>query len=58
VRLAAEVDRYLHDGPPGYLIRGHGLYAWGADMGAAVRHLEAFEFLLQCALLTREVTRS
>jgi len=58
VRLAAEVDRYLHGGPPGYLIRGHGLYAWGADMDAAVRHLEAFEFLLQCALLTRGVTRS
>ncbi|MBI1195430.1 MAG: methylthioribulose 1-phosphate dehydratase [Gammaproteobacteria bacterium] len=58
VRLAGEVERHLHDGPPGYLIRGHGLYAWGADMDAAVRHLEAFEFLLQCELLTREVTRS
>jgi len=58
MRLSAEVDRYLHNGPPGYLIRGHGLYAWGADMDAAVQHLEAFEFLLECELLTREVTRS
>lgn len=58
MRLAAEVERYLYEGPPGYLIRGHGLYAWGADMKAAFRHLEAFEFLLQCELLTREVTRS
>jgi len=59
VCLAAEVEPHLHDdGPPGYLIRGHGLYAWGVDMDAAVRHLEAFEFLLQCALLTREVERS
>jgi len=57
-RLAAKVEPHLHDGPPGYLIRGHGLYAWGVDMDAAVRHLEAFEFLLQCALVTREVERS
>ena len=35
---------------PGYLIRGHGLYAWGADLDAATRHVEAFEFLFACAL--------
>ena len=32
---------------PGFLLRGHGLYAWGADLAAAHRHTEAFEFLLE-----------
>ncbi len=30
----------------GYLIAGHGLYAWGRDLAEARRHLDAFEFLL------------
>jgi len=34
----------------GYLIEGHGLYAWGRNMSEARRHLEAFEFLLACEL--------
>ena len=34
----------------GYLIEGHGIYAWGRDMAEARRHLEAFEFLLGCEL--------
>ena len=33
---------------PGFLIRGHGLYAWGADAAAAQRHVEGFEFLFEC----------
>lgn len=39
---------------PGFLVRGHGLYAWGADLGEAQRHVEGFEFLLGCALLERQ----
>ena len=35
----------------GVLIEGHGLYAWGQDMAEAKRHIEAYEFLLQCLLL-------
>jgi methylthioribulose-1-phosphate dehydratase len=35
---------------PGFLIRGHGLYAWGADVAAARRHVEGFEFLFECLL--------
>lgn len=31
----------------GYLIRKHGLYAWGTDLNAARRHVEALEFLLE-----------
>ncbi len=33
---------------PGFLIRGHGLYAWGSGVTEAQRHLEALEFLLSC----------
>ena len=41
--LAAQVDALLDRGPMwGYLIDGHGLYAWGRDMAEARRHLEAF----------------
>ena len=40
----------------GYLIDGHGLYAWGRDMAEARRHLEAFEFLLGCELELRRLS--
>lgn len=32
----------------GFLVRGHGLYAWGRDMSEARRHLEGLEFLFAC----------
>ena len=32
----------------GFLVRGHGLYAWGETLGAAKRHVEGLEFLLAC----------
>ncbi|TZF90050.1 methylthioribulose 1-phosphate dehydratase [Cognatilysobacter lacus] len=52
--LAAQVEALLDAGPLwGYLIEGHGLYAWGRDMPEARRHLEAFEFLLACELEMR-----
>ena len=35
---------------PGFLIRGHGLYAWGRDVSDAMRHVEGFEFLFECLL--------
>ncbi|MFT3898496.1 MAG: methylthioribulose 1-phosphate dehydratase [Thermomonas sp.] len=54
--LAAQVDALLDKGPMwGYLIDGHGLYAWGRDMAEARRHLEAFEFLLGCELELRKL---
>jgi methylthioribulose-1-phosphate dehydratase len=34
----------------GFLIRGHGLYAWGATIDDAARHVDAFEYLLRCEL--------
>ncbi len=52
--LSAQVESLLDAGPMwGYLIDGHGLYAWGRDMAEARRHLEAFEFLLHCELELR-----
>lgn len=54
--LAAQVDALLDAGPLwGYLIEGHGLYAWGRNMPEARRHLEAFEFLLACELEMRRL---
>ena len=54
--LAAQVEAALDAGPLwGYLIDGHGLYAWGRDMAEARRHLEAFEFLLHCELELRKL---
>ncbi|HLU05031.1 MAG TPA: methylthioribulose 1-phosphate dehydratase [Woeseiaceae bacterium] len=32
----------------GFLVRGHGLYAWGETLDAAKRHVEGLEFLLSC----------
>lgn len=50
--LVAQVDAWLDRGEPawGYLIDGHGLYAWGRDVPETRRHVEAFEFLLDCEL--------
>ncbi|MCK7595413.1 methylthioribulose 1-phosphate dehydratase [Pseudomarimonas salicorniae] len=57
--LADQVDRMLDDHSlPGYLIDGHGLYAWGADLDAARRHLEAFDFLLAAELDLRRLRAS
>ena len=54
--LAAQVDALLDKQCMwGYLIDGHGLYAWGRDMAEARRHLEAFEFLLGCELDLRRL---
>ncbi|GAB2656904.1 methylthioribulose 1-phosphate dehydratase [Arenimonas aestuarii] len=54
--LASWVDALLDQQPMwGYLINGHGLYAWGKDMAEARRHLEAFEFLLSCELDLRRL---
>ncbi|MFZ2752312.1 MAG: methylthioribulose 1-phosphate dehydratase [Lysobacteraceae bacterium] len=39
----------------GYLIAGHGLYAWGRDITEARRHLDAFEFMLSCELELRRL---
>lgn len=46
--LGPQVLARLGDAPtvPGYLLAGHGLYAWGRTAAEARRHLEALEVLL------------
>jgi methylthioribulose-1-phosphate dehydratase len=46
---APRVEALLRDRPDvhGFLIRRHGLYTWGRDLGEAARHLEVLEFLLE-----------
>jgi methylthioribulose-1-phosphate dehydratase len=49
-RLAAAATRRFAEAgtrlAPGYLIAGHGLYAWGTSLEEAWRHTEALETLL------------
>ncbi|MEX2124368.1 MAG: methylthioribulose 1-phosphate dehydratase [Woeseia sp.] len=58
--LADAVRRRAADGTlsvPGFLVRGHGLYAWGTSLTEAQRHIEGFEFLLSCTLQERLLNR-
>lgn len=57
-QLARDVRARLGANPVntfGYLLAGHGLYAWGRSMSDALRHTEALEFLLGCELERRRV---
>lgn len=49
VALAEDVRELLRRPrtPHGFLLSGHGLYTWGADLLQALRHVEVFEFLLE-----------
>jgi len=55
--LAGEVEARLgRDADvPGFLLAGHGLYAWGATAAEARRHVEGLEFLLACHLEERRL---
>jgi methylthioribulose-1-phosphate dehydratase len=57
--LAARVEERLAAAPGlvGYLIGGHGMYAWGRTLDDARRHVEALDFLLSCELETRRLNR-
>jgi methylthioribulose-1-phosphate dehydratase len=46
-RLSTAARPHLAQAPQGLLIAGHGLYAWGASLPIARRHLEILEFLLE-----------
>ena len=49
VRLSGVVQTLLARDPEvrAFLIRGHGLYTWGASVDEAARHVEILEFLLE-----------
>ena len=56
--LAARIEMQLAQADvPGYLLAGHGMYAWGRDAAEARRHTEGLEFLLMCALEERRLSR-
>jgi len=42
---------------PGYLLAGHGLYAWGRNAQEANRHLEAFESLFHQMITLQIITQ-
>lgn len=50
--LATRIEAQLGAGAPipGFLLAGHGIYAWGATATDARRHVEGLEFLLACHL--------
>ncbi len=50
--LVSAISNYQqqHALPFGFLVQGHGIYAWGDDLFAARRHLEGLEFLIECEL--------
>jgi methylthioribulose-1-phosphate dehydratase len=57
VALADEIEARLGRDArvPGFLLVGHGLYAWGANAAEARRHVEGLEFLLACHLEERRL---
>ncbi|MDY6943919.1 MAG: methylthioribulose 1-phosphate dehydratase [Pseudomonadota bacterium] len=57
--LARQLERRWAElqGRCGFLVRGHGLYAWGRDVAEARRHVEGWEFLLACDLQHRQLAR-
>lgn len=57
VELQARVETLFKQHPqtPAYLIRGHGLYAWGRDMEHVMCVVEGLEFLLSCELEARKI---
>lgn len=50
--LALVVEKRLKTAPRGFgfLLAGHGLYAWGRDAGDTLRHLDAFDYLFTLVL--------
>ena len=53
--LSEAVAPLLETSPCGFLVAGHGLYAWGADLDTSKRHLEILEFLLKVRLTQMQI---
>lgn len=54
-RLADAIAPWLDAAPIGYMLRGHGVYAWAPDVERCFWRLEALEFLLACELERRRM---
>ena len=48
--LALRIGPRLRRDVPGYVLAGHGLYAWGRDVAEAARHVDALDYLLAAEL--------
>ena len=53
--LGDTIAPFLETAPCGFLVAGHGLYAWGPDLDASKRHLEILEFLLMVKLTQMQI---
>lgn len=51
-RLSRQIEAYrqTHSAFAAYLIAGHGLYTWGADVAGTRHRVEALEFMFSCEL--------
>jgi methylthioribulose-1-phosphate dehydratase len=60
VELARRVATVLGENPGvhGFLLRGHGLYTWGASLRDAKRHVEILEFLMEVLVRSGAATRT
>jgi methylthioribulose-1-phosphate dehydratase len=49
VKLSQNISVFLHNHADihGFLLRGHGLYGWGASLLETKRHIEILEFLME-----------
>ncbi len=58
-QLAQSASTILRErsGIHGFLLRGHGLYTWGANLQQAKRHIEILEFLMEVLVRSTEHTR-
>lgn len=58
VAAAPRIQTMLAEQPAahGFLIRRHGLYTWGSDLGEARRHVEVLEFLFEAMGRKRGMT--
>jgi len=56
--LAEHVSKILllYPDAHGFLVRQHGLYTWGEDLGKAKRHVEILEFLLEALGRLQSIT--
>lgn len=54
-RLAGQIAPSLDAAPIGYILRGHGVYAWGPDIERCLWRLEALEFLISCECERRQI---
>jgi methylthioribulose-1-phosphate dehydratase len=54
--LASIVPSHINEEVPGFLLRGHRVYAWGQSPHEAKRHVEIFEFLFEYRIKELSIT--